>query len=243
VLNSLAPPTEEETECLANGSLKPADLLQRQRNRAPGFFLCYRRITNATNERTTIVSVLPQCGPGDTAPLILADAASHELMLCLLGNLNALVVDYPARQKIGGMHLDFFVMKQLPVLPPSFFRPADVAYVASRVLELVYTADDMEPLADALRASGAPLAATIPRTPYRWDEARRALLRAELDAWFARAYGLTRDELRYILDPADVHGPDLPGETLRVLKEKEQPKFGEYRTRRLVPEAWDRLPQ
>ena len=73
-------------------------------------------------------------------------------------------------------------------------------------------------------------------------EARRAQLRAELDAWYARAYGLTRDELRNILDPADVHGPDFPGETFRVLKEKELAKFGEYRTRRLVLEAWDKLP-
>jgi hypothetical protein len=67
-------------------------------------------------------------------------------------------------------------------------------------------------------------------------------LGAGLDAWFARACGLTRDELRYILDPADVHGPDFPGETFRVLKEKETAKFGEYRTRRLVLEARDRLP-
>ena len=81
----------------------------------------------------------------------------------------------------------------------------------------------------------------LPAKPYRWGEARRALLRAKLEAWFARAYGLTRDELRYILDPADVHGPDFPGETFRVLKEKETAKFGEYRTRRLVLEAWDRL--
>ena len=85
------------------------------------------------------------------------------------------------------------------------------------------------------------LAATVPTTPYGWDETRRALPRAELDAWFARAYGLTREELRYILDPADVHGPDFPGETFRVLKEKETAKFGEYRTRRLVLEAWDKL--
>jgi hypothetical protein len=55
----------------------------------------------------------------------------------------------------------------------------------------------------------------------------------------ARADGLTRDELRYILDPADMHGPDFPGETFRVLKEKETAKFGEYRNRRLVLEAWD----
>ncbi len=59
--------------------------------------------------------------------------------------------------------------------------------------------------------------------------------------WYVHAYGLTRDELRCILGPADVHGPDFPGETFRVLKEKETAKFGEYRTRRLVLEAWDRL--
>jgi hypothetical protein len=41
---------------------------------------------------------------------------------------------------------------------------------------------------------------------------------------------------------AGVHGPDFPGETFRVLKERELAKFGEYRTRRLVLEAWDKLP-
>ena len=76
-----------------------------------------------------------------------------------------------------------------------------------------------------------------------------AVLRSELDACYARLYGLTRDELRYILDPKDVYGPDpstgsgqaFPGETFRVLKEKEERAYGEYRTRRLVLEAWDRL--
>jgi hypothetical protein len=81
---------------------------------------------------------------------------------------------------------------------------------------------------------------TVPSASHRWDETWREFLWTELDAWFARAYGLTRDELRYILDPADVHGPDFLGETFRVLKEKETAKFGEYRTRRLVLEAWDK---
>ena len=84
-------------------------------------------------------------------------------------------------------------------------------------------------------------ACPAPFAPAKWDEDRRALLRAELDAYYARLYGLTRDELRYILDPKDVYGPDFPGETFRVLKEKEERAFGEYRTRRLVLEAWDRL--
>jgi hypothetical protein len=77
--------------------------------------------------------------------------------------------------------------------------------------------------------------------PFAWNESRRAELRAALDAWHARAYGLTRDELRYILDPADVMGDDFPSETFRRLKSNEIAQFGEYRTRRLVLKAWDRM--
>jgi hypothetical protein len=77
--------------------------------------------------------------------------------------------------------------------------------------------------------------------PFPFDPDRRAILRAELDAYYARLYGLTEEELRYILDPADVMGEDYPSETFRVLKEKEIREYGEYRTRRLVLEAWDRI--
>ena len=72
-------------------------------------------------------------------------------------------------------------------------------------------------------------------------QACRAQLRAELEAYYARLYGLTRDELRYILDPAAVLGADYPSETFRVLKNKELREFGEYRTQRLVLAAWDAL--
>jgi hypothetical protein len=72
-------------------------------------------------------------------------------------------------------------------------------------------------------------------------ENRRAVIRAELDAYYAKLYGLSRDELRYILDPQEIYGEDFPGETFRVLKEKEERQYGEYRTHRLVLEAWDRL--
>ena len=50
-----------------------------------------------------------------------------------------------------------------------------------------------------------------------------------------------RDELRCILDPKDVYDTDFPGEMFRVLKEKEERAYGEYRTRRLVLAAWDRM--
>ena len=104
-------------------------------------------------------------------------------------------------------------------------------WIVSRVLELTYTSHTLAPFARDVGYKGHP---------FPWDEDRRAGLRAELDAFYARAYGLTRDELRYILDPADVMGPDYPSETFRILKDNEMKRYGEYRTRRLVLEAWDR---
>ncbi len=82
---------------------------------------------------------------------------------------------------------------------------------------------------------------SIYREPFRWGEVRRAQLRAELDAYYARLCGHIRDELRYTLrvDPKEVHGVDFPGETFRVLKEREVKQFGEYRTSRLVLRVWD----
>ena len=77
------------------------------------------------------------------------------------------------------------------------------------------------------------------KKPFRWVEVCHAQIRAELEAYYACLYGLTCDELRYIPNPKEVCGEDFPGETFRVLKEKEVKQFGEYRTRRLVLEAWD----
>ncbi len=151
---------------------------------------------------------------------------------CLLANLNSLSLDYCARQLIGGTHLTLSLIRQLPVFAPAFYTPQRVSFLTQRVLELTYTSHSLAGFARELGYDGAPFA---------WDESRRAWLRAELDAFYGRAYGLSYDELRYILDPIDVKGPDYPSETFRVLKEKEFRQFGEYRTRRHVLEAWDRM--
>ena len=146
-------------------------------------------------------------------------------MCCLAG-------DFVARQKVGGTNLNFFYVEQLPILPPSAYDEAALAFIVPRVLELTYTSHSMAPFAQDLGYEGPPFA---------WDEDRRARLRAELDAWYALAYGLTRDELRYVLDPKDVMGADYPSETFRVLQNNEMKKHGEYRTRRLVLAAYDEL--
>ncbi len=216
------------------------DLLDR---RSPRWLMGWRDICRATDERTVIASVVPRVGVGNNMPLMLFDdSATPRHHAALLGNLGSLTLDFVARHKVGGTHLNYFIYKQLPILPPTAYTEADLAYIVPRVLELTYTAHDLKPWVEDVVTSynagtAAPIA--IPDSPFPYDPLRRAVLRAELDAWYARMYGLTRDELRYILDPSDTHGPDYPTETFRGLKSNELRAFGEYRTRRLVLEAWD----
>jgi hypothetical protein len=195
------------------------------------WLIAFRDVTNSTNERTVIASVIPNFAANHKLPLIFTTSGTPHAC-ALLANLNCIVFDYVARQKIGGTSLTYFYLYQLSVLPPSAYSPASLDFITSRVLELTYTSNSLTPFARDLSHEGEP---------FPWDEARRALLRAELDAWYARAYGLTRNELRYVLDPSDILGPDYPSETFRVLKEKELKLYKEYRTQRLVLDAWDRM--
>lgn len=207
--------------------------------RSPRWLMGWRDITNATNERTVIASVVPRVGVGHTMPLFYSSESQFR-QAALLGNGCSLTFDYVARQKVGGTHLTYSYLKQFPVLPPNRYTEADLAFIVPRVLELSYTAHDIKPWANDLAAYD-PRPVDQRATPFVWNPDRRAQLRAELDAYYARLYGLTHDELRYILDPADVMGEDYPSETFRVLKKNEMREFGEYRTRRLVLEAWEAL--
>ncbi|MDH0775914.1 N-6 DNA methylase [Delftia tsuruhatensis] len=199
---------------------------------APGWLMGWRDICRSTDERTVIACVAPKVGIGHTMPLILT-LKSPRLAAALLGNLCSLVLDYCARVKVGGTHLTYSYLKQLPVLAPNQYTDEDLAFIVPRVLELTFTAHDLQPWAKDLGFGG---------TPFVFNSQRRADIRAELDAYYAHLYGLTREELRYILDPADVMGEDYPSETFRVLKNKERiPGTEHYRTQQLVLAAWDAL--
>jgi hypothetical protein len=192
----------------------------------------FRNAVNAfADARSVRFTIIPKIGVGNSIPIIFSNRSARELSV-LVANFNALVLDYIAKQKIGGGNLNYFVVRQLPIVAPESYSRADMDFITPRVLELTYTAWDLQPFAQDMCYHG---------NPFIWNPERRAHLRAELDAYYAHLYGLTRDELRYILDPADIYGPDFPSETFRVLKNNEIKQFGEYRTQRLVLEAWDQL--
>lgn len=198
-------------------------------------WLCgFKKITAPTNERTFHFSIFPIGAIAANLPTVFINdyKIDPKRIASLLGNLSSLILDYVARQKIGGINVAFYNVKQLPIFPPEKYTDSDTDFISRRIIKLVYNAWDMKGFAEELGYY---------HEPFEFDSDVRAVTIAELDAYYAKLYGLTRDELRYILDPSDVMGDDYPSETFRVLKNKEMNEFGEYRTQRLVLEAWDKL--
>lgn len=222
---------------------------------ASGWLIGFRDITNTTNERTAIFSVLPQVGVGHTAPLAFLATPSANCALFVAG-LVSYAFDYATRQSVGGTHLTYGYLKQLPVLPPETYAnrcpwsqpltpdasrltrdsslvTRDASRLTShashvtlsdwllpRVLELTYTAWDLQPFARDCGYAGPP---------FRWNEERRFLVRCELDAAYFHLYGIARDDVAYIL------------ETFPIVKRKEIARFGEYRTQRVILEIYDEM--
>ena len=88
------------------------------------------------------------------------------------------------------------------------------------MLELSYTAWDMAPFGADLGWQGPP---------FRWDEERRAHIRAEIDALMFRLYELDRSDVEYILD------------TFERVGKNDTKQWGEYRTKRLILERYDAM--
>lgn len=208
--------------------------------------LAFRDITTATTERTFVISRIPNAfGVGHTATLLYAERGC--MPSCILqGMLSSIVFDYVTRQKCGRLHMSAYIVKQLPVLTPDQIPSAMQWQIVKRVAELCYFNHDMDDWASELwgemsEEQHMELPQLGNQQPWIYNPERRAILQAELDAIFAHLYGLNTEDLRYILDPEDVCGKGCINETFRVLKDNELRQYGEYRTKRLVLEAWNKF--
>ena len=199
----------------------------------PDFWVvAFKDITASTNMRTMIAAVIPRVGAGHTLPLlpILESEMDRALLACFVtANLNSTIFDYVARQKVPATHFTWYVLEQLPVIPPERyevvrFGPKTAAeIVREAVLELTYTAHDMAPFA---RDMGHVDEAGDVLPPFLWDEDRRLRLRAKLDALYFHLYGVTdRDDIRYIYS------------TFPIVERQEMQAHGSYRSRDLCL-AW-----
>ena len=160
--------------------------------------------------------MVPWAGYGNKVPLLISNdvlTASY-----LVANLNAMCMDFAARQKIQGASLSWYIVEQLP-----FIASADYDWrignttarelVRDHVLRLTYTAHDMAPFARDLGYDGPP---------FVWDEEGRRHLRARLDALYFHLYGLTKEDAGYVLD------------TFPIIRKEDEARFGRYRTRDMI---------
>jgi len=175
-------------------------------NEQTSHFLCFKDVTSPTNQRTMIAAMTPLVGVVNSAPIILTDESPIR-QCCLLGNLNSFVYDFVMRQKISNVHLNFFIVEQVPTLPPEAYanfcswdrRTTLESWMSQRVLKLTCTAEDMLPLAEACDFSSGSFQAEYGGRLNKWDQAQRAELMAELDAAYFHLYGIPRDDVEYIL--------------------------------------------
>ena len=142
--------------------------------------------------------------------------------------------------------MNLFMIKQLPMLIPEQIPEEMRFQIAERIAKLCYFNHDLDGWAQELfdeltDEQKLELPQLGEKKPFIFDPDRRAVLQAELDAIIGHLYGLNTEDMRYILDPEDVCGPGCINETFRVLKDNEIRQYGEYRTKRLVMDAWYRF--
>jgi|GEM_PF-274544 len=182
------------------------------------WYMGFKDITSPTNERTMIASFVPISAVTNKFVLALTHVPPRT-QCALLANFNAFVFDYTTRQKIGGITLNFFIVQQLPTLPPDIYadkcpwskRETLEHWISERVLKLSCTAEDMIPLANACGFTGGRGDGV-----HLWKEKERAELRAELDAAYFILYGIQRADAEYMLStftstgylPPDERGDD-----------------------------------
>ncbi|MBN1215716.1 MAG: hypothetical protein JXA99_09805 [Candidatus Lokiarchaeota archaeon] len=189
------------------------------KNYNKNWFLAYRDITGATNERTFVAAIIPKTATVSTIPISLSNKSPKELCL-LFANLNSIIFDYIVRLKISGSHISLYIMEQLPVFTNLKYSEKLKKIILSKVLELTYTSYDLEHFAKDLCYN---------KEPFEWNPQRRELIQAELDGIYAILYNIRRNDLIYILNTFD------------VLKKKEFDEFNEFRTKKLILQAYDKF--
>ena len=156
------------------------------------WFIGFRNAISAVADaRSVAFTIFPRWGAGNSLPLLFSN--SLPVFICLLvANFNAFILDYAAKQKASGGNLNYYIVKQLPILPADIYlqtciwldnRKSVRDFLFPRMLELTYTAWNLESFAHDCKYNDPP---------FRWNEERRFILRCELDAAFFHLYLVSR---------------------------------------------------
>jgi hypothetical protein len=213
--------------------IPPKQLPEDRIDRISRYRIGFCDVVNPATEKCLVSALIPPhvvCGR--SVLTIVFDDGDIGDMLLWIAVANSLVMDFVVRKKVR-LHMTYTVVDSLPFPRDRRNTPASMEII-SRAFALAAVGREMSELPKIV---GIPEGITPVDNP---DE--RARLFAEIEVLVAReVFGLTRDELRYVLDPDNLLGQGSGIETFRVLRDREKRQLGEYRTQRLVQEAWDRF--
>lgn len=194
-------------------------------------------VASPTNQRGLIACLLPRNSvSGHTVPTIEMVNADTSTLLLWLGVGNSFAIDFLVRMKVS-LHMSYTIMDSLP-FPRDFSHTPAANEIARRVCMLCAVGPEME----EFRREAIQDGILQDLDSVAEDPEHRAVLAAEIDALVARdVFRMKKEEMLYILDPKNILGEECDVETFKALRNAELRALGEFRTQRLIEEAWDRV--
>lgn len=216
--------------------VKKSSLNERDLERIRHYRLGFCDVTSPTNQRSLVAAIIPPsvvCG--DKVPTI---QLGHELAsqsLLWLAIANSLSIDFLVRKKVS-LKMSYTILDTLP-LPVKKPETKPEISITRLAASLALTGALMGEFAEQFAAEDPGWNGEL-----LVNEDERHYAKAEIEAIYAiRILNLTRAQMHFILRPKDISDEYAEYETFGALERAEIRQFGEYRTQRLVLEAWDRL--
>jgi retron-type reverse transcriptase len=202
---------------------------EKARERIMRYRVGFCDVASPTNERTLVAALIPPgtiCG--HKVPTFLFEPRFEWSYMVWLAVANSFALDFLARKKVS-LTMSFTILDSLPFPRPRGDEPW-MPTLVPLALRLTATGPEMTAYWNVLASKGW-VSPVPPSTEVAGvtDPEQRLLVRAEIDAVVARdVFGLSREEIQHIL------------ETFPTAQEYEEQEFGEFRSRRLILEAYSR---
>lgn len=153
--------------------------------------VAFMDVGSATNERTMIASIAPEAPCGNSVPVL----TTSKNPFSLAATLNSFAYDFVMRRRCSGLHLNYFVIEDSPVLSP---EP-----IPKRLEELALRLSGTGQLFASLWldrdcSEDEPL-----KRHWALSESERRRTAAMADAVVTALYGLQGEDLRHIMSDCD----------------------------------------
>jgi hypothetical protein len=177
-----------------------------------GTRLVFRDIARATDERTTLASVIPAWPCGNKVPLIAEEgqvSVARQLALCCV--MNSFAYDFVVRNRITGINLNKFIIDETPV-PDLTTIPVELSVIGACLCMVheVFAGAWLELHHECPELGEKPW-----KEHWAIQPADRLERRAASEAIVAHLYGLDEQQFRWVLRNCDYPRNQLANDSFR----------------------------